>query len=250
MFKMSLVTILSVLSLSGIAQAANTFQKQAIEPVVQLARNCSGVVLDTSGTVTYIVTANHCVEGEKSGYVMIDVKDEFAQPVDKKSRKGALIETRQLVYDVIRRDATNDLAVLRLRKEGLELDGAVLAQEDPTEGDQVWAIGYPLGLTRTVTEGYFGGFMSLTPSMRFDEFGNGRDVYRATPAIYGGNSGGGLFIKDGDEYKLVGISDAGFPSFFVAGFYNPQREVNAIVNEALKSETKSDSPMVVIREKE
>jgi S1-C subfamily serine protease len=229
------------------AHAANTFQKQAIEPVVQLARNCSGVVLDTSGTVTYIVTANHCVEGEQSGYVNIDVKAEFTQPVSKKSRKGALIETKQLVYDVIRRDSTNDLAVLRLRKEGLELDGAVIAQEDPTEGDQVWAIGYPLGLTRTVTEGYYGGFMSLAPDMSFDDFGNGRDVYRATPPIYGGNSGGGLFIKDGDEYKLVGISDAAVMSFFVAGFYNPQKEVNAIVNEALKSETKSDGPTVTAR---
>lgn len=249
MFK-RLLTIALVALLPITSFAATPFQKQAVEPVVQLARNCSGVVLDTSGTVTYIVTANHCVEGEKSGYVTIDVKDEFTQPTDKKSRKGALIETKQLVFDVILRDSTNDLAVLRVRKEGLELDGAVLATEDPIEGDQLWTIGYPLGLTRTITDGFFGGFMSFDSSMGFDEFGNGRDVYRASPPLWGGNSGGGLFIKVGDEYKLVGIAHAGFRSYFVAGFYIPQKEVNDIVARALKSEAKVEAPAVTVREKE
>lgn len=223
-----------------------TFQKQVINPVVQLNRNCSGVVLDLENTKnTFLVTANHCVEGEKSGYVTLDTKATYHDPISDKDKRGALIETQSVVYDVVRRDLVNDLAVIKTRKEGLELDGVTLAQEDPQEGEQVWTVGYPLGLTRTVTEGFFGGYMNLTPDMHFDEFGNGRPVYRATPPIYGGNSGGGMFVKNDDHYELVGITDAGFQNFFVAGFYNPQEFINEIVKETLKKEAKTETPSLV-----
>jgi S1-C subfamily serine protease len=235
-FFRNIVAAVFAVAISTTAMAASdlpTFQKQAVDTVVQLNRSCSGVVLDTSKVekldkeTTYIITANHCVDGEESGYVTIDKKD-----------KQKVVKTEQYVFDVIRRAATKDLAFLRLREKGLSLPSAVLDTKDPVEGQEVWTVGYPLGLNRTITAGFFGGFANITKDMRFDEFGNGRPVYRASPAIYGGNSGGGMFINDGGQYKLVGITDAGFPSFFVAGFYNPQEDINEIVNSALEFEVK------------
>lgn len=208
------------------ADDLSVFQKQAINPVVQLERNCSGVVFNTSDvSATWIVTANHCVDGEQSGHINIDTKD-----------RAKLIDTQTYVFDVKARSISTDLAVLKLRKSGLMLEGATIAQEDPQEGEKVWTVGYPLGLTRTVTEGFFGGFMSLSPDMGFDEDGNGREVYRATPAIFGGNSGGGFFVKRGDHYELVGITDAGFRAFFVAGFYNTQKDMNELIRLTLSAE--------------
>ena len=212
------------------ADDLEVFQKKAINPVVQLERNCSGVVIDIGQlTDTWIVTANHCVEDEKSGHINIDVKD-----------RAKLVETKTYVFDVVTRSTGTDLAVLKLRKEGLMLDSASIASDDPVEGEHVWTVGYPLGLTKTVTEGFYGGFMSLTEDMTFDTDGNSREVYRATPAIFGGNSGGGMFMKRNNSYQLVGIADAGFMNFFVAGFYNTQKDINQIVNRALKVDSEKN----------
>lgn len=222
------------------ARADELFVKKVVNPVVQLERNCSGVVIDVPEvTSTLIMTANHCVSDdatpdpeEKSGYVFVDDKD-----------GATVVTTTKYVYDVVVRDTGNDIALIKLRKEGLLLDSASLAHTDPVEGDDVWTVGYPLGQPRTITSGFFGGFSSLNRDMTFNEFGNGRMVYKASPAIYGGNSGGGLFSKVAGEYKLVGITDAGFSAFFVVGFYNPQSAMNELLDKGLK-QIAGDKPVV------
>lgn len=233
MMKFITMAALAVL-LVGTAKADDItqFQNEAIDPVVQLNRNCSAVVLDLSNKeykvdpkVTYLATADHCVEKQESTTITIDTKD-----------RAKLIGTQEIVADVIQHSSEKDLAVLKVRRENVGLKGAIIAETEPTEGERVYTIGYPLGLTRTVTEGFFGGFMSFDKKMDFDSYGNGREVYRATPAIYGGNSGGGLFWKQGERWKLLGISDAGFPAFFVAGFYNTQKDLNKLVDMAVKSD--------------
>jgi len=244
LFSTILVMLLGVTGVN--ATELDTFQKEAINSVIQLNRNCSAVVINTSeATRTYAITANHCVSGraspdskEKSGYVTLDVKD-----------KQKLIETNEYVYDVILRDVQQDLAVIKLRKEGLLLTGANIATEDPTEGEQVWTVGYPLGMIRTVTAGFFGGFQSMSSDLRLDQFGSERALYRATPPIFGGNSGGGLFKKNGEGYELVGIADVVIPSFFVTGWYVPQTAINDIVKRALKSETETKSVTVEQKKK-
>jgi S1-C subfamily serine protease len=265
MNKMILGTGLALLALLGIAMYSpakaaddelSMFQKQAVNTVVQLGRNCSGVVVDTTDIQkTYIVTANHCVdddaqesEGNKSGLINIDTQANVKSPTDGKNKSGQLVETNQYVFDVIVRDVTDDIAFLRLRKEGLLLDAATVANKDPVEGEQVWTVGYPLGLPRTITEGFYGGFMNLGKDMSFDKFGNGRPVYKASPAIYGGNSGGGMFKKTNGKYELVGITDAGFRNFFVEGFYNPQESINDIVERGLKIVNNND-PVTIEQKK-
>jgi S1-C subfamily serine protease len=214
------------------ADEVSTFQKQAVDTVLQLNRNCSGTVVDIGvPSSTYILTANHCTTEEAAndaqrGMVSVDEKVH-----------GKLISTELLPYDVVVRDTAKDLAIVKVRKEGLFLPTAKIAKEDPREGEQVWTIGYPLGLTRTVTEGRMGDYEAINKDMTADNFGDapdGRVMYRATPALYGGNSGGGFFIKRNDDYLLVGVSDAGFRQFFVAGYYVTQSDVNDLVGRAFK----------------
>lgn len=222
------------------ADDVQVFQQEAIAPVVQLARNCSGVVVDTTDVQkTFIVTANHCVDGKTSGRVTIDTKE-----------KQKIISTEEYVYDVVVRDVTEDVAFLQLRKEGLFLEGAVIAQEDPQEGETVWAVGYPLGLSRLITQGIYAGYDSLDLNKGgFSENGDYRGVYRASPPIFGGNSGGGLFIKRDGHYQLVGISDIGVPMFFVESFFNPQTAINDIVNRGLKIASEKLSVPVIEQKK-
>lgn len=243
-FLTKIVVALAV-ALSATAAYADNFKDQAIDTVVQLNRNCSGVVFDTSNTTTtYIITANHCVSDgaspdpkNTSGYVSIDKKE-----------RGKLLGTDQHVYDVLIRDTANDLAVIKLREEGLMLPSASIANTDPYEGEKVWTVGYPLGLTRTITEGFMGGYESINrQSMSGDQFGNEAILYRATPAIFGGNSGGGLFKKNGENYELVGITDLGFRIFPVAGYYVPQDKINEIIARALKNEAKTETVQIVQR---
>lgn len=222
----SVISLLSVFPVA--ANGLEQMQKEMINPVVQLDKQCSGVVIDTTSTEdTYIVTAEHCVPDPKqlSGYVNLEVRD------------GAkLVEKNELVYDVLVKDTKTDLAVIKLRKKGLDLERAVVGTETPLEGETTWTVGYPLGLTRTVTQGIFGGYGTLD-GLTFEEFGNKEVYYRATPAMMGGNSGGGLFRKTDKGYELIGITSRG--TSLVIGFYVPNTEINKIVERALKTETKT-----------
>lgn len=210
------------------AEDVGIFQDDAINTVIQLERNCSGVVFQTSNkSKSYIITANHCVDiDEKSKRVTIDVKD-----------RQKVIETQQLVADVIQRDTEADLAVLRVRKTDANLPAAIVGTQDPKEGETVFVVGYPLGLGRKVTSGLFGGFESLSSKdLKFSANGDERALYTASPPIFGGNSGGGLFRKVDNHFELIGISDVVFPSFFVEGFYVPQDAINKVIQQALASE--------------
>lgn len=207
------------------ASDLDQLQKQVINPVVQLDRDCSGVAIKTDiPDTTYIVTALHC-KGDKSGFVNIDVKD-----------RQKVISTTDVVYDVVRVDPKQDLMLIKTRQK-LNVDLATIAHTDPREGEKVFAVGYPLGWTRTITEGYVGGYESIDADLKgFNKFGNERALLRATAPITGGNSGGGLFVKNGDNYELVGITDAGVPQFPQAALFVPQDAINELVDGALKYE--------------
>jgi serine protease Do len=144
----------------------------------------SGVIISTDG---YIVTNNHVVEGAtKNGIkVVMNDKSEFKA-------------------EVIGTDPSTDLAVIKIDAKNLK--PAFLGDVNTVKvGDFVIAVGNPLGLNSTVTQGIVSaigrGQLGLPRRSNYTI----ENYIQTDAAINPGNSGGGLFDLTG---SLIGINTA------------------------------------------
>ena len=147
--------------------------------VVQTAASGSGFVISQDG---YIVTNYHVIEDASKITVTF---------VDGKSYDATLVGG----------DEENDIAVLKVDATGL--DTVVIGSSDNlVVGDQVYAIGNPLGeLTFSLTGGYVS---ALDRNVTMSD-GRRMNYIQTDTAINSGNSGGALF----DQYgQVVGIVSA------------------------------------------
>lgn len=144
----------------------------------------SGWVYDDRG---HIVTNNHVVEAAgNSGKVRIELSDG--------SRRSA---------EIVGRDSAYDLAVLKVDPQGLE-PLMIGSSDEVVVGDEVVAVGSPLGLGSTVTAGIVS---ALERPVAAGE--NGDESYisaiQTDTAINPGNSGGPLLNSDGN---VIGVNTA------------------------------------------
>ena len=147
--------------------------------VVQTAASGSGFVISQDG---YIVTNYHVIDEASKITVTF---------VDGKSYDATLVGG----------DEENDIAVLKIDAAGL--DTVVIGSSDNlVVGDQVYAIGNPLGeLTFSLTGGYVS---ALDRNVTMSD-GRRMNYIQTDTAINSGNSGGPLF----DQYgQVVGIVSA------------------------------------------
>ncbi len=154
----------------------------------------SGFIIDDHEG--YVVTNFHVIENETEIKVTVF--------------KQAGTEFTHVLYDKVKIVAISpffDLALLKLEKfEKGELEKVYLGEiERLTRGDKVFAIGNPLGLSRSVTEGIV--------STRYREQ-RGKVTIQTTAAINPGNSGGPLFNDRGEvigvtSSKLMGVGIEG-----------------------------------------
>ena len=147
----------------------------------------SGVVIDKAG---YVLTNNHVINDAASGDGTIIVT--FADEATAKAQ-------------IAGRDPVSDLAVLKIPNDQLTV--ASLGDSDKLAvGDPVIAIGSPLDLQGTVTEGIVSALQRavVIPS---DSGGEGVyiDAIQTDAAINHGNSGGALVDASG---AVVGINSA------------------------------------------
>jgi len=139
----------------------------------------SGVIVDASGIV---VTNNHVVEGADEILVQ-------------------LADRRQFPARVRFADARTDLAVLQLDAGRQRLPVLPLADSDRVQvGDIVLAIGNPLGVGQTVTQGIVSAVARTAGGINDSGF-----FIQTDAAINPGNSGGALVDLSG---RLVGINTA------------------------------------------
>jgi S1-C subfamily serine protease len=147
----------------------------------------SGVVIDKLG---YVLTNNHVIDvGTATAFTIVVT---FANEATAKAQ-------------VVGRDPTSDLAVLKVPTDQL----TVAALGDSSKlavGDPVIAIGSPLGLQGTVTEGIVS---SLNRAVHISDSAAAPGVYlnaiQTDAAINLGNSGGALVDASG---AVVGINSA------------------------------------------
>lgn len=144
----------------------------------------SGFVIHADG---YVVTNDHVIAGEHRISVTIFRKNER--------------DLSKITYDNVRIVATSselDLALLKIESEAKnDFDTVTLAAAEETirDGQTVFAIGSPLGLDRTVSE----GIISIANRVI-----GGRLYLQTTTQINPGNSGGPLFNLRGE---VVGVNN-------------------------------------------
>lgn len=236
MFKKLALAATITLSTAVAAFAGNLDKKteEMFAPTVQLNSNCSGVIFHSdrdkvSGDVeTYVLTAKHCVKGNK-----YDVSAVQVHSYNDDNRKT--IETRY-ISDVIGRYYAADLAVLKLRDtETLVENTAAIMDADSYDlefGTDVHSVGFPMGLSMTYTKGTL-GYVEEIPQLK--KLSKSGQFYRATPETIGGNSGGPLFAEVDGKYQVIGITSA---SWSVPGghmnYFTPIEEINEYLERVRK----------------
>jgi putative serine protease PepD len=180
----------------------------------------SGFVIDKAG---YIVTNYHVVGNAKTVKVSFSNSD-------------------SMTAEVIGRDPATDVALLKVRASSRALKPLDLGNSDTVQvGDQVAAIGNPLGYDRSITLGIVSALHRSLTSPQGTPIDR---VIQTDAALNHGNSGGPLLNAEG---QVVGISsaistgDTGAQGNTGIGFAIPINTVQDVVAE-LKTQGHVDHP--------
>ncbi|MGK7754275.1 MULTISPECIES: S1C family serine protease [unclassified Roseovarius] len=170
----------------------------------------SGFLWDDRG---HVVTNSHVIEGASTATVR-------------------LADGRSFPAELVGRDPSHDLAVLRIDAGNLPAPVTVGSSDDLQVGQTVLAIGNPFGLDWTLTRGIVSALDRELPSR------TGRPItglIQSDAAINPGNSGGPLLDSAG---RLIGVNTAIYsPSGASAGigFSVPVGTVNRVVPELIET---------------
>ena len=178
---------------------------EAVVQVLCLSKSGSGFIINRKEG--YVVTNYHVIEQERDISLMIYVKEK------KGLRKEKVSDVRIVAFNPF-----FDLALLKIENpQKIPLRETYLGDYGRVKiGDPVFAIGNPLGLDRTVSDGIV--------SNRSRALG-GKLSIQTTAAINPGNSGGPLFNNRGEvigvtSSKIMGGESLGFaiPVHYVKDF--------------------------------
>lgn len=163
----------------------------------------SGFMISKSG---HLITNYHVVEGNTAISVTL-----FQRTKDGYKRR----ELKQV--SILALHPLRDLAILQISPEelkGIRIEPVVLSEAAGVNvGDVVFAIGNPLGLERTVTQGIVSSTTRTIGHLRF---------IQTDAAINPGNSGGPLFNSRGE---VIGVVCAGATSFAGLAFGIPIKDL-------------------------
>ncbi len=162
-------------------QIISAAQKSVVYVEVPGVDSGSGVILSQGNGQTVILTNDHVVN-ESSGIANVLIETE-----DQKTATAS--DIRVAPYGI-------DLAVIYVH--GTYGEPAMIRNENESQGATVVAIGSPLGLQNTVTNGIISNFVQ----------NSGTKYIQTDAAINHGNSGGGLFLTS--DGSLIGINTLGY----------------------------------------
>jgi serine protease Do len=116
--------------------------------------------------------------------------------------------------DVVGSDVYSDLAVLRVRAHPVDVPALTFADGDSAVGTQVIAIGSPLGLGVSVSEGIVSGVDRSLPAANGFRI---PDAIQTDAAANPGNSGGPLVALDGTPLGLINSGTGNDIAFAISG---------------------------------
>ncbi|WP_121611230.1 S1C family serine protease [Mesobacillus foraminis] len=176
----------------------------------------SGVIFKKMDGSAYIVTNNHVIEGASKVEV-------------------SLYDGQKATAEVVGADALTDLAVIKIDEKYASHTMEFGDSSKLRAGDQVIAIGNPLGLdlSRTVTQGIVSAVdrgIEVSTSVGEWEL----NVIQTDAAINPGNSGGALIDGNGN---VVGINSLKITESGVEGlgFAIPSNDAVPIINELIET---------------
>ena len=189
----------------------------------------SGSIYATNSTSSYIITNNHVIESAvNSGTIRV----EFADGSD-------------ISATIVGRDRVYDIAVLLVKKGNLP----VISLGDSSKvsvGDEVLAIGSPLGLANTVTQGIVSALNRPVTAGSADSVSYVNAI-QTDAAINPGNSGGALVDTQG---RIIGVNSAiatlssgGTSGSIGLGFSIPINEAKRVIEEIIAT-GKSTRPVL------
>lgn len=175
--------------------------------------SASGIIISKDG---YIVTNHHVVE---------DV-DSYTVKVNNTDPQTGLSESETYDAELIGTDKETDLAVLKIKAS--DLPAAVLGDSNQLHlGDDVIAIGNPLGLETSVSKGIVSGLnRKISDSVR------GLSSIQTDTGINSGNSGGALFNMYGE---VVGVVNSKYVESYAEslGFAITINEAREIIDDLI-----------------
>ncbi|CAM3952583.1 trypsin-like peptidase domain-containing protein [Cohnella lubricantis] len=176
----------------------------------------SGVIFEKKGGKAHIITNAHVVEGSGSlEIVMVN---------------GTTKDAKVLGMDTI-----TDLAVLEVDAKDIDAVAKVGKSADLQEGETVIALGNPLGLSDSLTDGIVSNLRRIIPvSLSQDgTYDWEEEVIQISAPINPGNSGGGLFNLNGE---VVGINSMKIADLGVEGigFAIPIDDAMPVVKQLLE----------------
>jgi putative serine protease PepD len=212
----------------------------------------SGIVLDTQG---HILTNNHVIADAATGNSANNASTASGSPITVTLSNGK-------VYDatVVGADSTTDLAVLKLTAPPSGLTPATFGDSGAVKvGENVMAIGNPLGLSDTVTTGIVSALnrpvsTAIESQQQQDPFSQSQgqqsapvvtNAIQTDAAINPGNSGGALLDSSGhvigvtSSIASLGSSDAsGSQSGSIGlGFAIPSNEAKNVAEQLISTGT-------------
>ena len=174
--------VVQVTSTRTVSSPRSKWFGNSFAPTTEVKRYLgSGFVIDKAG---YIVTNDHVVAGAQSIYVSFSTNDSM------KAR-------------VVGKDPSTDIAVLKVEVSARALKPLTLGNSDNVQvGDQVAAIGNPLGYDRSISAGIVS---ALQRSLTAPDGTSIDRVIQTDAPLNHGNSGGPLLNPQG---QVIGVTSA------------------------------------------
>jgi putative serine protease PepD len=191
----------------------------------------SGSIYKTNSTSSYIITNNHVIESAvTSGTIRVE-----------------FVDGSDIAATIVGRDRAYDIAVLLVKKGNLP----VIPLGDSSKvsvGDEVLAIGSPLGLANTVTQGIVSALNRPVSAGTADSVSYVNAI-QTDAAINPGNSGGALVDTQG---RIIGVNSiiitltsGGTSGNIGLGFSIPINEAKRVIEEIITT-GKSTRPLIGI----
>ncbi len=187
----------------------------------------SGVIFTTDG---YVVTNYHVIAG--AGRISVTVDDKIS-------------ENTEMEAVLVGSDSATDLAILKIAREQPFAAAALGDSDTLVPGQVVCALGAPLGLEKSISNGIVSGLNRYA-----DSKGYVLSSIQTTAAINPGNSGGGLFDMYGNvvgvvNSKLVKV-DEGATTTESLGFAITINEAKPIMSDLINYGHVKGRPMLGI----